>query len=729
MIRKLPCFLATALFVGAALAPSVAAQNTVGDIQVDAGLTPGDVQLDINNFTGVNAGLGPDSNYITSTVNLSDLKLVVNLSGGGTLSEPSPYFTLDTTASGGDGISWSGTPEPDSDFSDAISAVLTGTFLDTVFDLSDGTTVTVDSTFTATITDSSGLSNGDFAYIVATDTTSTGTSPVVPEPEPFVLVLSGLAGLAGFRRRMFIAAACKACRNLRPLGAAITLAALLLVPVAKASGTATVRLAASTNPSTGLAGFNSVTVLGTGYPAGVIASGITVDFSTSCGGKEAATEKGSSISAIGPDESLTLAIPASLTAGTYYVSVSGSSPSAFASSSCAKILVSATSTTLAACVPTSSLAVVAGSNVSAYVPFGSWSAGNTGIEEVPLEGAGAAQNFPTTGIVNSCAANSATGEVVCTENSTKVDLIKGTTLSTLTSGSNSYSDFTGGDCQNCGVGINASNNTAVIAMGLVGGGSGPYGGSSGVQILNLANNTFNTPVPLANIVSEDISIDSGRNLILSPDESGVYDLLQIGAGNTLTEYGNSIGGTLDSAAEDCTTGIALSAYEFSDQVYITDLTQAVFTAGSPGTWTAPGQFFSLNDGGYSAGTSGISSAPGSNHEGVVTGEYGGSAYSALLLPSTSGSGTPTLADYAYVANMPETPDGNPFAAGLDPHTVTAYTSPNNNKSYAVFADNYYGYPNWLGVVDLACVLSQPRTSGTHEVVGTATACTRYVAVP
>src|ERR1700728_136376 len=422
MIRKLPCFLVTALFVGAALAPSVAAQNTVGDIQVDAGLTPGDVQLDINNFTGVNAGLGPDSNYITSTVNLSDLKLVVNLSGGGTLSEPSPYFTLDTTASGGDGISWSGTPGPDSDFSDAISAVLTGTFLDTVFDLSDGTTVTVDSTFTATITDSSGLSNGDFAYIVATDTTSTGTSPVVPEPEPFVLVLSGLAGLAGFRRRMFIAAACKACRNLRALGAAITLAALLLVPVAKASGTATVRLAASTNPSTGLAGFTSVTVLGTGSRAGVIASGITVDVSPSCGGKEAATEKGSSISAIGPDESLTLAIPASLTAGTYYVSVSGSSPSAFASSSCAKILVSATSTTLAACVPTSSLAVVAGSNVSAYVPFGSWSAGNTGIEEVPLEGAGAAQNFPTTGIVNSCAANSATGEVVCTENSTKVDL-------------------------------------------------------------------------------------------------------------------------------------------------------------------------------------------------------------------------------------------------------------------------------------------------------------------
>ncbi len=55
----------------------------------------------------------------------------------------------------------------------------------------------------------------------------------------------------------------------------------------------------------------------------------------------------------------------------------------------------------------------------------------------------------------------------------------------------------------------------------------------------------------------------------------------------------------------------------------------------------------------------------------------------MVLPSTSGSGTPTLADYAYVSAMPNTPDGNGFEAGFDPHTVTAYTSPNTNKSYAV----------------------------------------------
>jgi hypothetical protein len=142
----------------------------------------------------------------------------------------------------------------------------------------------------------------------------------------------------------------------------------------------------------------------------------------------------------------------------------------------------------------------------------------------------------------------------------------------------------------------------------------------GVQVLNLSNNTFNTPFPMHNEVSENISIDSGRNLILSPGEGGVYALLKVASDNSLTEYGQTVGGTLDSAAEDCTTGIALSAIEFTDTIYITDLTQATFTPGSPGTWTSPGQILNLNDSGYSAGTSGITCTgdkpPGRSHRRV-----------------------------------------------------------------------------------------------------------------
>jgi hypothetical protein len=322
--------------------------------------------------------------------------------------------------------------------------------------------------------------------------------------------------------------------------------------------------------------------------------------------------------------------------------------------------------------------------------------------------------------------------VVCTENNTNVDLISGptaTAVTTISSSANNFAGFSGGDCYNCGVGVNASNNTAVIAGGF----SGASG--YGVQYLNLANNTFSTPFPMSNVVSEDISIDPSRNLILSPGEGGNYTLLKIGSGNALTEYGQYVGYEFDSAAEDCTTGIALASIEFSDEIYITDLTQAVFTSGTPGTWTGSGQVLNLSDGGYAAGTCGISSAPGTNHLGVVTGEFGGSSFSALQLPSTSGTGVPTLADYAYVSAMPNTPDGGAFSAGADPHTVTAYTSPNNSKSYAVFADDESGYysdiaPSYVGVVDLACVLGLPR-SGAHTVSPSAnlSSCVRYVAIP
>lgn len=516
--------------------------------------------------------------------------------------------------------------------------------------------------------------------------------------------------------------------RLAGLAVVLAIAGVFLAP---ASAKAQVGLAAWALPSTGLAGVSSSTLTATSFPAGETPSSVTVYFATSCMGTPVATEAPTSVSKyIGSIYHVVFPVNAALKTMNYYVWVTGTSP-AFTSTDCSEITVTATSTTLAACVPTSSLAVFAGPNVDAYIPNGAWDYGTTGIERVPLEGTDTAHVFTTPGTVNSCAANSSTGEIICTENTTNVDLISGstaTTVTTVSSSANDYAGFSGGDCYNCGVGVNAANNTAVIAGGF----SGHSG--DGVQVLNLATNTFNTAVPMYNVVSEDISIDSSRNLILSPGEDGNYTLLQIGAGNALTEYGQSVGYEFDSAAEDCTTGIALASIEFSDDIYITDLTQAVFTAGTPGSWTGKGQVIDLADGGYSAGTCGISSAPGTGHLAVVTGEFGGQSFAALQLPSTSGSGVPTLADYAYVSAMPTLPDGSTFGAGADPHTVTAYTSPNNNKAYAVFVDYESGYyaglpPNYVGVVDLACVLGATRSSAHIVAPGAANSCVRYIAIP
>jgi hypothetical protein len=723
-MRRLLCLLVALLLVGISYAPIAAsAQEQIGILEFNPGSSGTGNEFDILNITGVNStdGLQSTLTYVTNQIDLSGLSLSVSGSNA-------PYATTTFTLDSLDGISWNGSP---TDFTGATSATLTGTFDETTLDLSDGTTVTIDPNFSATISDPTGLTESDFEYITAT-AASTGPT-VTPEPDDFILVGTGLMALAGIRRRFVVASFRRFSSRLAGLAVVLALAAGFLVTPTRAKATSSgITLTASALPSSGLAGVSSSTLTAGNFPTGETPSTVTLSFATSCGGAVLATEAPMALNKyIGSTYHIPFTVPAGLATGNYYISLTATSP-AGASVNCSEIQVTATSTTLASCVPTSSLAVVAGTNVDAYVPNGSWDYGTTGIERVPLEGGDTPRVFATTGNVNSCAANSATGEVVCTENNTNVDLISGptaTAVTTITSSSNDEAGFSGGDCFNCGVGVNAANNTAVIAGGF----SGHSG--DGVQYLNLANNTFGTPFPMYNVVSEDISIDPSRNLILSPGEGGNYTLLKIGAGNALTEYGQSVGYEFDSAAEDCTTGIALASIEFSDDIYITDLTQAVFTPGTPGTWTGSGQVLNLSDGGYAAGTCGISSAPGTNHLGVVTGEFGGSSFSALKLPSTSGSGVPTLADYAYVGSMPNTPDGAAFSAGADPHTVTAYTSPNNSKSYAVFADDESGYyetvaPKYVGVVDLACVLALPR-SGAHTVDPSAnvSSCVRYVAVP
>jgi hypothetical protein len=164
----------------------------------------------------------------------------------------------------------------------------------------------------------------------------------------------------------------------------------------------------------------------------------------------------------------------------------------------------------------------------------------------------------------------------------------------------------------------------------------------------------------------------------------------------------------DSAAEDCTTGIALSTDEGTGNLFITDLTQATFTPGaapSPGTWTAPSQLQNFPEfDGFSAGTDGIAVAPGT-HLGIVTGEFGGNVEGVILLPSTSGSGTPAVADWVSFT-VPNDPTGVIWEQGLDPHTVTAYVSPNNSKALGVLGN---GSNTFVAIVDLAGLLSAPRT--------------------
>ncbi|HYY99249.1 MAG TPA: hypothetical protein VE642_11685 [Pyrinomonadaceae bacterium] len=357
------------------------------------------------------------------------------------------------------------------------------------------------------------------------------------------------------------------------------------------------------------------------------------------------------------------------------------------------------------CQPSSSLSVlVTGTNVTAYVPKGSWSFGSTGVSVVNVEGSSVTPTLiPTANVVNSCASNALTGQTVCTANNTDVYLLSGTSLTgTLSSGGSGSLSFSGGGCTNCGVAMDATHNKAVIGLAV--------GGAPGFQFLNLGSSSFepafNSP---SGEISEDPLIDPIRNLLLSAAENNTYEVVDVANSIAPAFFENAVvvPGELDSSGEDCTTGIALAPAEFSSPsvVYLADLTQATFTSGAPGSWTAPSQAQSLSESFLSAGASGIAVAQGT-HTGVVTGEFGGDALTAIALPATSGSGTPAIGDWM-------TCGVSGFNMGFDPHTVTAYQSPNGGHAIAVIANDN---ASSLAIVDLTRMLDPafvPRTGAGH----------------
>ena len=382
----------------------------------------------------------------------------------------------------------------------------------------------------------------------------------------------------------------------------------------------------------------------------------------------------------------------------------------------------ASPTSANACLPSSSIGIlVQGKNATAYLPQGNWggSEGSASIKVVPIETSsglgtgGAPTTITTANIPNSCSSNSTTGQTVCVANNTDVYLINGTTLtSTLTSGATGSEGFSGGDCENCGVVVDASTNKALISVGLAvdDSSTGAY------QFLDLGGTpAFESPIPAGGDTSEDISIDPVRHLVLSPNEASNYQLVNIST-PTAALFNNEVSGNpeFDSAGEDCTTGIALGTDEFTGDLFIADLTQAEFTPGTPaGTWTdAASQlvlFPEFED--MSAGTCGIAVAPGT-HLAIVTGEYGGAVEGVVELPATSGSGTPAFVDYVAFT-VPGDPSDTQWAEGYDPHTVTAYVSPNSGKAYAVLENADFSY---LAIVDLQALLSAPRSGHTVTTI-------------
>jgi hypothetical protein len=365
------------------------------------------------------------------------------------------------------------------------------------------------------------------------------------------------------------------------------------------------------------------------------------------------------------------------------------------------------------CEPSSSLSVlVSGSNVISYVPKGNWGSSATGVSVVNVEGSSITNTLIPTGsdVINSAASNPITGQTVATANNNHVYILKGTgldpsvSLNPLTDAGTGTISFSGGFPTTSGVAMDAIHNRAVLGLSVA--------GAPGFQFLDLGSSTFEPAFASpSGAISEDPLIDPTRNLLLSPSEGNNYEIVNVATSTSPKFFENgpiASGGELDSAGEDCATGIALAPAEFSSpsNVFIADLTQATFTPSTPsGTWTAPSQVQTLSESTLSAGASGISVAQGT-HTGVVTGEFGGSSLTAIKLPTTSGSGTPAISDWVTCSI-------SGFSMGNDPHTVTAYQSPNGGDAIGLLAN---GGATELARVDLTKMLDPttvPRTAGGH----------------
>jgi hypothetical protein len=117
--------------------------------------------------------------------------------------------------------------------------------------------------------------------------------------------------------------------------------------------------------------------------------------------------------------------------------------------------------------------------------------------------------------------------------------------------------------------------------------------------------------------------------------------------------------------------------------------------------------------------------------GIVTDEFGGSAFGVIQLPATSGSGAPTVVDWV-AATVPDDPTGTQFLHGFDPHTVTAFTSPTTGRPFAVLSDWANGMtPTYLVVIDMQALLALPRSAPGAHTLATPLAIgpvVRYVAL-
>ncbi len=414
--------------------------------------------------------------------------------------------------------------------------------------------------------------------------------------------------------------------------------------------------------------------------------------------------------------------------------------------------------------------VISGTNVTALVPFGSDDTNPVDAANVPIESASGTLTAPTiitTDRVNSCAVFASIGAAMCSGQAGTVDfLTSGATTATIVSDDVSGgNEYTGGDCAACGIAVDDFLGTGILAS------------SGGFQLLNPSNDSVGAPIsgngepvpvdfgydPVGHrILSANYVVTNPTTFASSTPEFEIFNLFRSSsevfellndtaffepAGSTCTGSGGTSQRDIlpDTTAIDTSTNIAYVTFHTPsdcftnpiEDIALFDLSQATFTtSGAVGGWTTPGKQIQTLSNLTFGGITAVSVVSGA-HVAIISGEFSSNLVGALKLPSTSGAGTPAVADWVE-AQMPNDPSGNPWLDWHQPDGLGSYTSPNNAKAYGVmmnFGENSSGTaigPTYLAIVDIQALLNAPRDSTNHVVASsvnlTSSGIVRFVEV-
>jgi hypothetical protein len=415
--------------------------------------------------------------------------------------------------------------------------------------------------------------------------------------------------------------------------------------------------------------------------------------------------------------------------------------------------------------------IITGTTVTAYIPLATDNFAAAGFGQAVIENGANPLPGPATYTadrVNSCTPASS-GEVVCSEGNAlgvaQFDLVPASTSTTaatiVATSSTGTIDYLPGECSGCG---------ALVDDGLGTAGLGILSASGGFFTLDLGN-IANTPLgPITTNPSElpgaNFGYDATHHRILNANyqitnvntlaaTSPAFQIIDItnpasplayDLNNALTFFEPGTVGTQCNGTNNDNQFPETSAFDGGNNVdiaYVTfhtppncantppntvalfDMTQAIFTPGTlgaSGTWdTAGKQIQALTD--FSVNGVDVISIEPTNHLAIVAG--GAAPFGALQLPTTSGTGTPAIADWVS-ANMPNDPDGTPWNGWSLPDGVATYVSPNTSKATGLMLNSLVngssvrtGIARYAALVDISALLALPRDQNNgHQVLGT-----------